>query len=103
MLLLAVIHLGDDAYGVPISRELERYRGRDVSVGSIYAALERLEMKGLVASSLGDSTPERGGKAKRFFRVTNAGLRQVRDTRRLLTKLWQTIPQLELELQEGDL
>ncbi len=103
MLLLAVIHLGEDAYGVPISRELERYRGRDVSVGSIYAALERLETKGLVASRLGDSTPERGGKAKRFFRITNEGLRQVRDTRRVLTKLWQSIPELKLELQEVDL
>jgi DNA-binding PadR family transcriptional regulator len=103
MLLLAVIHLGEDAYGVPISRELERYRGRDVSVGSIYAALERLETKGLVASRLGDSTPERGGKAKRYFRITNEGLRQVRDTRRVLTKLWQSIPELKLELQEVDL
>lgn len=100
MLLLAVIHLGEDAYGVPISRELERYRGRDVSVGSIYAALERLETKSLVVSSLGDSTPERGGKAKRYFRITNDGLRQVHETRRVLTKLWQTIPDLELELQE---
>ena len=103
MLLLAVIHLGEDAYGVPISRELERYRGRDVSVGSIYAALERLETKSLVASSLGDSTPERGGKAKRFFRITNEGLRQVHETRRVLTKLWQSIPELELELREENL
>jgi PadR family transcriptional regulator PadR len=103
MLLLAVIQLGDDAYGVPISRELEKHRGRDVAVGSIYAALERLEMKGLVASSLGDATPERGGKAKRYFRITNAGLRQVHETRRVLTELWQTIPNFELELLEADL
>ena len=60
MILLAVLNLGDEAYGVPISRELEAHRGRDVSVGSVYAALERLETKGLVASSLGDPTPERG-------------------------------------------
>jgi PadR family transcriptional regulator, regulatory protein PadR len=92
MILLAVIHLGDEAYGVPISRELERHRGRDVSVGSVYAALERLESKGLVASSLGDPTPERGGKAKRYFRVTKEGLRQVRETRRVLTGLWQALP-----------
>jgi DNA-binding PadR family transcriptional regulator len=103
MLLLAVIHLGEDAYGVPISRELERYRGRDVSVGSIYAALERLETKRLVRSSLGDSTPERGGKAKRYFRITNEGLRQVHETRRVLTNLWQSIPNLELELREENL
>ncbi|MGA8743536.1 MAG: helix-turn-helix transcriptional regulator, partial [Terracidiphilus sp.] len=70
MLLLAVIHLGEDAYGVPISRELEKHRGKDVAVGSVYAALERLEAKGLIISMLGDPTPERGGKAKRFFRIT---------------------------------
>lgn len=97
MLLLAVVHLGDEAYGVPISRELERQRGRDVSVGSVYAALERLETKGLVVSSLGDPTPERGGKAKRYFRITRQGLRQVHETRRVLTRMWQTIPDPKLD------
>jgi DNA-binding PadR family transcriptional regulator len=97
MILLAVIHLGDEAYGVPISRELEAHRGRDVAVGSVYAALERLEAKGLVASTLGDPTPERGGKAKRYFRVTREGLRQVHDTRRVLKKMWRTLPELKGE------
>jgi DNA-binding PadR family transcriptional regulator len=97
MLLLAVIHLGDEAYGVPIARELEKQRGRDVSVGSVYASLERLEAKGLVVSSLGDPTPERGGKAKRFFRITKQGLQQVQETRRVLTRLWRTLPAPKLE------
>jgi PadR family transcriptional regulator PadR len=97
MILLAVIHLGDEAYGVPISRELEAQRGRDVSVGSVYAALERLEAKGLVASTLGDPTPERGGKAKRYFRVTREGLSQVHETRRVLSKMWRTLPELKGE------
>ena len=96
LLLLAVIQLGDEAYGVPISRELERHRGGDVSVGSVYAALERLEAKGLVVSSLGDPTPERGGKAKRFFRITREGLRQIHETRSVLTRLWHAIPDLKL-------
>jgi DNA-binding PadR family transcriptional regulator len=100
LLLLAVIHLGEEAYGVPISRELERHRGKDVSVGSVYAALERLEAKGLVSSSLGDPTPERGGKAKRYFRMTREGLRQVHETRRVLTKLWKSIPDFRLEPQQ---
>ena len=99
MLLLAVIRLGDEAYGVPISRELEANRGQDVSVGSVYAALERLETKGLVVSSLGDPTPERGGKSKRYFRMTREGLRQVHATRRVLMRLWQTIPDLKLDAQ----
>jgi PadR family transcriptional regulator, regulatory protein PadR len=97
MILLAVIHLGEEAYGVPICRELERHRGREVSVGSVYAALERLEGKGLVASSLGDPTPERGGKAKRYFRVTKDGQRQVSETRRVLTELWRKLPEFKGE------
>ena len=97
MILLAVIQLGEEAYGVPISRELESHRGRTVSVGSVYAALERLEAKGLIESSLGDPTPERGGKAKRYFRLTREGLRQVHETRRVLSKLWRTLPELKGE------
>jgi PadR family transcriptional regulator len=92
MLLLTLIHLGDDAYGVPLSKELALQRGRDVSVGSVYAALDRLELKGLVASNLGDSTPERGGRAKRYFRVTRQGIRSVHETRKVLTKLWKSLP-----------
>jgi len=100
MILLTLVRLGDEAYGVPISRELEAHRGRSVSVGSVYAALERLEAKGLVTSVLGDPTPERGGKAKRYFRITKEGLRQVRETRRVLTRLWQAIPDFKLELPQ---
>lgn len=95
MILLAVIHLGDEAYGVPISRELERQRGREVALGSVYASLERMEARGLVTSSLGDPTPERGGKARRYFRITDAGLRRVAATRRVLEKMWRGLPQLK--------
>ena len=77
MVMLALIRLGDEAYGVPISQEIEERSGRDVAIGSVYAALERLERKGLVASKLGEATPERGGRAKRYFRVTGKGLREV--------------------------
>jgi PadR family transcriptional regulator, regulatory protein PadR len=96
-LLLTILRLGDEAYGVPLSRELAQQRGRDVSVGSVYAALDRLEAKGFVASYLGESTPERGGRAKRYFRVTRQGLRAVHETRRILTKLWQSLPSLGKE------
>jgi PadR family transcriptional regulator PadR len=97
MVLLTLVHLGDNTYGVPISRELEKYRGPGVSIGSVYAALERLEKKNLVTSSLGDPTPERGGRAKRFFHVTREGMRELEDTRRVLTKLWQRLPDLKAE------
>lgn len=95
MVLLALIRLGDEAYGVPVARELRAIRGRDVALGSIYAALERLEAKGLVTSSLGEPTPERGGRARRFFQVTKEGMRQVQATRRALTTLWRSLPEHE--------
>lgn len=95
MLLLAILRLGDDAYGVPIARELETTGGRAVVVAAVYAALDRLEQNGLVASSIGDPTPERGGRAKRYFRVTPAGLKAVKQTRRALMRLWDGLPQLE--------
>jgi len=95
MVLLALIRLGEDAYGVPISQAIAESTGRDVLVGSVYAALERLEEKGFVSSRVGEPTPERGGRAKRYFRITARGLRQVRETRRALIKLWQRIPVLE--------
>ena len=95
MVMLALIRLGDAAYGVPISKVIEESTNREVLVGSVYAALERLEGKGFVVSEVGEPTPERGGRAKRYFRVTEMGLRQVRDTRRALTRLWQGIPALQ--------
>src|SRR5580692_7951570 len=95
MVLLALIRLGDDAYGVPISREIEERSGREAALGSVYAALDRLEEKGLVESRLGDPTAERGGRAKRYFRATESGLGEVRQTQRALVKLWSGLPELE--------
>ena len=97
MLLLAVLRLGEDAYGVTIARALEEQTGREVVIASVYAALERLEERGLVSSSLGDSTPERGGRAKRYFRITGAGLRETRDARRCLMNLWKGLMDLKGE------
>jgi PadR family transcriptional regulator, regulatory protein PadR len=94
MVLLALIRLGDDAYGVPISEEIEAQSGREVALASVYAALQRLEVKGLVSSWLGEPTPERGGKAKKHFRISARGLRDVRQTQRSLTRLWQGLPQV---------
>ena len=96
MVMLALMRLGDDAYGVPISREIEQQSGREVSLGSVYATLERLEGRGLVSSCLGKPTAERGGKAKRYFRVTQNGLRKARETRQALMKLWRDLPELEV-------
>ena len=95
MVLLALIRLREDAYGVPISNEIEERAGREVAIGSVYAALERLEDKGLVLSKRGESTPERGGRAKKYFRITAKGLREVRGTQRALVNLWRGLPELQ--------
>jgi PadR family transcriptional regulator, regulatory protein PadR len=95
VVMLALLRLAENAYGVPIAREIENSKGREVGIGSIYAALERLERKGLVSSRLGEPTPQRGGRAKRYFQVTNAGLVQVREARKTLVALWRGLAQLE--------
>jgi PadR family transcriptional regulator PadR len=94
MILLALMRLGDAAYGVPISREIEERSGRMVALATLYATLTRLEKNRLVASRLGEPTAERGGRAKRYFRVTANGLREVRDAQRAFTSLWNGIPKL---------
>lgn len=95
IVMLVLLRLGDDAYGVPIAREIEERMGREVKLGSVYATLERLERKGFVASELGEPTQERGGRAKRYFHITKQGMREVRKTRQVLTRLWQGVPELE--------
>jgi DNA-binding PadR family transcriptional regulator len=95
MILLATLRVGDAAYGVPIAAEIERTGGRRVVVAAVYTALDRLERNGLVSSALGEPTPERGGRAKRFFQVTPQGVRAVKDTQRALVALWKGVPQLK--------
>ena len=93
--LLAVMRLGGNAYGVPIADAIEEASGREINAGSIYITLDRLEEKGLVTTRLGESTPERGGRAKTYFHVTGHGLRAVRQAQRTLVKLWSGVPTLE--------
>jgi DNA-binding PadR family transcriptional regulator len=95
LVLLALIRLADEAYGVPISEAIEESSGRDVAIGSVYITLERLERKGLVTSRLGEPTAERGGRAKTYFRITAKGLREARRARQTLINLWQGVPKLE--------
>src|SRR5512146_530016 len=89
MVLLAVLRLGQHAYGVPIAAEIAQRTGREMLQGSVYAILERLESKGFVTSQLGEATPQRGGRAKRYFALTAKGSQQVRETQRALEALWQ--------------
>jgi PadR family transcriptional regulator, regulatory protein PadR len=94
IVISSLIRVGDEAYGVSISQEIKKMCGREVALASIYVTLDRLERKGLVTSELGEPTAERGGRAKKYFRITAKGIREVQSTQRALSKLWKGIPQL---------
>src|SRR5437879_6152097 len=87
IVILALLRLGDRAYGVTARQEIEERIKREVSIGAIYATLDRLEAKGYVKSELGDPTPERGGRSKRFFRVSAKGVAAVNRTQRALVSM----------------
>jgi DNA-binding PadR family transcriptional regulator len=86
--LLAIAHLDSDAYGVTIRREIEARTRRIAAVGALYTALERLELKGYVTSTMSDPTPTRGGRSKRHFRLTPSGREALRQSREFLAKMW---------------
>ncbi len=88
IVLLAILRLGDDAYAVPIGEEIQKHTGRVISRGSIYITLDRLETKGYLRSRLGDPTPERGGRAKRYYALRPRAMAALRDSRRALVSLW---------------
>ena len=87
VVLLAILRLDDAAYGVTIRREIAERTDRDPSPGALYTTLDRMEEKGLVTSSYGDPTAERGGRAKRYFAVTKDGVRAVARAQRAYQRL----------------
>jgi PadR family transcriptional regulator PadR len=87
LVLLALVRLRDNAYGVTIKEELARRLGKSVSTGAVYTTLERLEMKGYVSSRWGDPTPERGGRAKRYFRIEASGIEALNGSREFAARL----------------
>ncbi|HEY3838440.1 MAG TPA: helix-turn-helix transcriptional regulator [Bryobacteraceae bacterium] len=89
IVLLALLRLGDRAYGVTIRQEIDSRTGREVSIGAVYATLDRLESKSYVQSRRGDPTPERGGRSKRFFQITGKGMQAVNRTHRALDRMTQ--------------
>ena len=94
IVLLAVLRLGDKAYAVPILEEIEVQSGRKVARGALYTALDRLETKGCLRSRLGDPLPERGGRPRRYFTVTPAAVRALKDSRLALMRLWRGLESL---------
>lgn len=89
LLLLAVMRLGTDAYGIAMRREIEERTGRSVSPGAIYPTMDRLEEKGYVTSYLGDPTPERGGRSRRYFRLQPAGIEALRKAHAAFSSMWR--------------
>jgi DNA-binding PadR family transcriptional regulator len=87
IVILAVLRLADRAYGVTVRQEIELRTNREVSIGAVYATLDRLEAKGFVKSYLGEPTPERGGRSKRFFQVMAKGVAAVNRTHRALQSM----------------
>jgi DNA-binding PadR family transcriptional regulator len=88
IVLLAVLRLGEDAYGAAIRRDIESRTGRSLTVGALHRTLDRLEDKGFVSSRIGEPTPERGGRSKRYFRLRPIAMRSLRDSRDALAAMW---------------
>jgi PadR family transcriptional regulator PadR len=89
--LVAVARLGEEAYAVPIRSEIKALAGRTVSIAAIYGALDRLDRRGLAAAWLSDPRPERGGRARRHYRLTPAGREYVRQEREQALRMWQGV------------
>ncbi len=94
IVLLAVLRLGDEAYAVPILEQIDEQTGRKIARGALYTALDRLEAKGCLRSRLGDPLPERGGRARRYFTVTPAAVRALKQARLGLMRLWNGLETL---------
>ena len=88
MLLLAILRLGDEAYGAKLIRELRTTADRRVSRGSVYVTLDRMEEKGWIQSAASDPRPERGGRPRRMVQITESGVAEVRKARRAFLDLW---------------
>ena len=93
VVLATLVRLGKDAYGMTIRREIEERSGRSVSIGSLYATLRRLEAKGYVSTVLGEPTQERGGRAKRYFRLEAEGAEALIRSRELFLQMLEGLPE----------
>ncbi len=89
IVLLALVHLGDNAYGMTIRREIEDRSGRAVSIGAVYSTLDRLESKGLVSSTYSNGSEARRGRAKRYFKLEPAGAKSLSRSSEILANMWR--------------
>lgn len=91
LVLMAVVRLQKEAYGVNIRKTVEDVAGRFTSLGAIYTTLDRLEQKGFLSSKQGDPTPERGGRAKRYFKIEGLGLRALAEVEQVRRRMLEGI------------
>lgn len=97
LLLLAICNLQEDAYGVEILKYVSEKTGQDWSIGSIYVPLDRLARMGCVVSYQGEPTSRRGGKSKRYFKITKEGITALKESKRIQEEMWENIPELAAE------
>jgi DNA-binding PadR family transcriptional regulator len=91
LVLLTIVRLGPDSYGVTIIDELEQHSRKAVLRPSVYLALKRLEARGFIRSRMGEPEARRGGRARRHFEASAAGLKVLRESQRMLTSLWNGV------------
>lgn len=95
-ILLSIYQLRENAYGITIRKHIEEIMQKRFSVGAIYVPLERLENKGLLTSTIGEPTSERGGRSKRFYKITSNGIAALKETKRLRDTFWANTSDLEV-------
>ena len=93
VVMLSLLHLGDDAYGMTIRLDIKQRTGRSVSIGAVYTTLRRLRRKGYVSSQLGAPSPSRGGRAKKYFRLEPDGIEALERSREMFARLWKGVPE----------
>ncbi len=93
VVMLTLFRLGDRAYGMTIRLEIEERTGRSVSIGAVYTTLRRLRRKGFVSSAMGEPSPSRGGRAKKYFALEPTGLDALQRSREMFASLWNGVPE----------
>ncbi|MCP4727318.1 MAG: PadR family transcriptional regulator [bacterium] len=96
MVLLTIHRLNEEAYGMNIKSTVSELTGKYWSIGSIYVPLDRLEQKGFVNSYLANPTPERGGKSKRYYSLTETGMKELQEIKKVYSAFWDGLPDLSI-------
>lgn len=96
-ILLAILRLGKSAYGVAIKEDISKVIAKKISYGTLYSYLDQLFRKGFISKSIGDPTPERGGRRKIFYRLTKKGIRALESAYRLQKMIWERLSEVSFD------